>query len=238
MVDEQEPPKRVVKRVVKKTVVRPRAPSEAPPTVRYGRPVATATKPKAKVSPARPGKAPAPERQRVDFSARLGTAGHRIADAWWVVADTVREGSGATRRATAARARAVAGWRLPHLNLHLAALITGAAVGLTAVGLGAASLQLFNATRNVSTGGGFWGGLTVIVIGVLCACLGSLLLAGFGSPTARLTSILGVIVTAVAIMGLFLDQSQTNAAVLLIPALAATSYVLAHWLLTLAEENT
>ncbi|MCL8252261.1 hypothetical protein AERO_12775, partial [Aeromicrobium fastidiosum] len=53
MVDGQgsDPAKRVVKRVVKKTVVRPSASSPAPadpapkPTVRYGRPVATASRP-------------------------------------------------------------------------------------------------------------------------------------------------------------------------------------------------
>lgn len=243
MVDEQEPTKHVVKRVVKKTVVRPAAPTEAAPTVRYGRPVATATKPQAKLSPGKPlartNSAPKarPKRPSVNLGAKLGAAGHRVNDTWWVIADGVREGSAATGRFIATRARRIAGWRLPHINLYLASVITGAVVGLTAVGLGFAALGVFEQVRGVSTGGGLWGGFAFIAIGLLVAWLGRALLAGFGSHSARLTSILGVILTIFVILGLFIDQVQTVAAVAIIPALAIVSYVLAHWLIDLAEHT-
>lgn len=235
MVDEQQPTKRVVKRVVKKTVVRP-APHVPAPTVRYGRPVATATKPpQAKAAP-RPAKQTVKrERPTVDVGAKLGAAGHRVSDAWWVVADGVRDGSGAAGSFVARRSRQIAGWRLPHLNPYLASAITGIVVGLIAIAIGLASLQIFDAVRGVSTGGGFWGGLAFIGISLAAAWIGAALLAGFGSPSARLTSVLGVIVTVAAILGLFLDAVQSAAGIAIIPALAMASYVLAHWLIDLAE---
>lgn len=243
MVDEQEPAKRVVKRVVKKTVVRPVAPPEAPPVVRYGRPVSTATKPQAKLAPGkRPERTSAapktkPERHSIDVGAKLGAAGHRLSDTWWVVADSVRDGSTATGRFLATRARRIAAWRLPHINLYLASVITGAVVGLTAVGLGFAAIRLFDQVRGVSTGGGLWGGLAFIAISLIVAWLGRALLAGFGSRSARLTSVLGVIVTIFVILGLFLDQVQSSAAVVIIPLLAIASYAVAHWLIELAENT-
>lgn len=243
MDDKPEPTKRVVKRVVKKTVVRPGAPTETPPTIRYGRPVATATKPQAKLAPGKPvartAAAPKakPQRPSVDVGAKLGAAGHRLSDAWWVVADGVRDGSQASWKFTAARARHVAAWRLPHINLYLASVITGAIVGLTAVGLGFAALRVFDQLRGVSTGGGLWGGIAFIAISLLVAWLGRALLAGFGSHSARLTSFLGIVLTIVAILGLFLNQVQSATAVVVIPALAIASYALAHWLIDLAEHT-
>lgn len=244
MVDKQEPTKRVVKRVVKKTVVRPAAQNETPPTIRYGRPVATATKsakPQAKLAPSKPATrtvaAPTtkPQRPSIDVGAKLGAAGHRLSDAWWVVADGVRDGSRSAWKFSSARGRQVASWRLPHINPYLASVITGAIVGVTSVGLGFAALRVFDQVRGVSTGGGLWGGITFIAISLLVAWLGRALLAGFGSHSARLTSFLGIILTIVAILGLFLDQVQTAAALVVIPVLAIASYALANWLIDLAE---
>lgn len=246
MVEEREPAKRVVKRVVKKTVVRPAAPTEPAPTVRYGRPVATATKPTPKAKVASPKTAtakvavapkPPPERPRLDVGARLQAAGHRVSDGWWVVADAVRDGSGAAWARLSSSARAVAAWRLPHINIYLATVVTGAVVGLVAVVLGYASLQVFEQVRGVATGGGLWGGLAFIVIALIAWWLGSALLAGFGARSGRLTSLLGVVVTVVAILGLFLEPAQTAAAVVIIPTLSLASYTLAHWLIDLAERT-
>lgn len=243
MDDKPEPTKRVVKRVVKKTVVRPGAPAETPPTIRYGRPVATATKPQAKLAPSKPVARTAatpkvkPQRPSVDIGAKLGAVGHRLSDAWWVIADGVRDGSQATWKFTTSHARQAAAWRLPHINLYLASVITGAIVGLMAVGLGFAALRVFDQVRGVSTGGGLWGGIAFIAISLLVAWLGRALLAGFGSHSARLTSFLGIVLTIVAILGLFLNQVQTAAAVVVIPALAIASYALAHWLIDLAEHT-
>ncbi|WP_235833735.1 hypothetical protein [Aeromicrobium chenweiae] len=248
MVDEQEPPKRVVKRVVKKTVVRPTAAGGTKPQVRYGRPVATATKPQAKVAsrpaakggPAGKG-ATRPQRPPRDLAlgAKVTAAGHRVGDAWWAVAD--RTGSAARTSGTVltTRARSVAAWRLPHINLYLASVITGAVAGVVAVLLGVVSLRIFEAARGVSAGGGLWGGLAFIVIAVLTVYVGQALLRGFGSAAARLTSLLGVILTIVAMLGLFLDMidQEPSTALFIVPALGAVTFVASHWLIDVAEKN-
>lgn len=255
MVDEQEPAKRVVKRVVKKTVVRPAAPSEPQPQVRYGRPVATATKPQAKAQskPQKVGaRAPAPgapssrsgsrpQRPRRDLAigAKVGAAGERVRDAWWAVADRTGDTARTSGHAVAERGRAVAAWRLPHINLYLASVITGAVVGLVAVVLGAVALRIFEAVRGVSSGGGFWGGLAFVVVAIVSVYLGQALLRGFGSAAARLTSFLAVVLTIVAMLGLFLDivDRQPATALLIVPVLGAAACTLAHWLIDLAENT-
>lgn len=260
MVDEQEPAKRVVKRVVKKTVVRPTSPNASPPQIRYGRPVATATKPqpkaKSQAKPAtKPAKAPAqpaarsatpadaprPARPPRDLAmrAKLTSAGHRVGDAWWAVAD--RTGAAARTSGTfvASRSRSAAAWRLPHLNLYLASAITGAVVGLTTVVLGVISLRIFEAVRGVPVGGGFWGGLAFIVVALVAVFLGEALLRGFGAVAARLTSFLAVVLTIVAILGLFVNllNQQPAAALFVVPLLGAVTYVGSHWLMDAAEKS-
>lgn len=252
MVDEQEPAKRVVKRVVKKTVVRPAA---APaPTVRYGRPVAgtaaaptkpaaktttkVATRPTAKSAPsakAAPSTKIRPQRPPLELRAKVGAAGHRVGDAWWVVADGARSSSRRVGTATASRARTVAAWRLPHVHPYLAAVITGAIVSVTSLVLGFVALEVFQAVRGVASGGGLWGSIAFVGIAALVGWLGAILLAGFGTSSPRLTSLLAVIVTIVAILGLFLDASQSLWALAIVPALTITSYVAAHWLIDVAE---
>ena len=67
--------------------------------------------------------------------------------------------------------------------------------------------------------------------------LGELLLSGFGIAQARLTSFLGVVLTIVAMLGLFLGLADTVWAALIVPVVAVISYVLAHWLLQIAENT-
>jgi hypothetical protein len=282
MVDEQEPAKRVVKRVVKKTVARPASPAgtaprkatPAPPTVRYGRPVATAakasvakpsvTKPsvarpstgapstatssvstptaKATAQPV-PGRSSAPRptvtrhRPSIDLGATVAGARDLVGRAWWAVADTTSDAARATGRVTAARARTVAAWRLPHLHPYLASVVTGVLVGLLAVLLGLASLALFSAVRGVSSGGGLWGGLAFSAVAVVSVFAGEALLRGFGTPSARLTSVLAVILTIVAMLGLFLDVVDGTAGLVLVPLMGAAGYALSHWLVELAENT-
>jgi hypothetical protein len=252
MVDEQEPAKRVVKRVVKKTVVRPAAASAPKPQVRYGRPVATAAKPQAKVAsrnvrpapaaktshPTTPRAKPAPRtRPRLQIGAQAGAAGHRVADAWWVVADGVRDGAGAAGRFAAARTRAAASYRLPHINLYLASVITGAVTGMFSVAASLVALRIFESTRGVAGGGGLWGSVTFVVVALLAYVLGALLLQGFGSRSARLTSFLGVVLAIVAILGLFLGLADGAAGLVLVPLLGLVTFAIAHWLIDLAENT-
>lgn len=254
MVDEQEPTPRVVKRVVKKTVVRPASPVQPAPTVRYGRPVATAAKPQAKVDPRPAGKAPAKaepgqkiprqkvprqkvprRRPNVDIGARAAAGSELAGRAWRTTAGTVAGGARTGGRVVVTTTRTVSAWRLPHLNPYLASVITGAVVGVVAVALGAAALAIFQGTRGVSSGGGLWGGLTFIVVAVAGFFLGDALLRGFGTRSARLTSFLAVILTIIAMLGLFPDLIDSSGGFVVVPLLGAAAYVLSHWLVDLAE---
>lgn len=252
MVDEQQPPRRVVKKVVKRTVVRPGAATppaaETAPTIRYGRPVATAAKPapKAKAAAAPSGTAPgakvsSPKARRPapKIAVRATTAGARdlAGRAWWATADHVAVGSRSAGRVVAGRARAVAAWRLPHVNPYLASVVTGAVVGLVAVLLAALSLQVFEAARGVSSGGGLWGGLTFAAVAIVSIFAGEAMLRGFGTPSARLTSALGVILTIVAMLGVFLDVVDGTAGLVLVPLLGVAAYTASHWLIDLAEKS-
>jgi hypothetical protein len=255
MVDEQQPPRRVVKKVVKKTVVRPAAAKPAPttssagesaPTIRYGRPVATAAKPvpKAKAAPSRPAAkvttgSPKVRRPAPSIDVRAKTAGARdlAGRAWWSTADHVAVGSRTAGRFVTGRARAVAAWRLPHISPYLASGVTGAVVGIVAVLLAALSLQVFEAVRGVSSGGGLWGGLVFAAIAIVCVFAGEALLRGFGTPSARLTSGFAVLLAIIAMLGLFLDLVGGTAGLVLVPLIGAAAYLLAHWLVDLAEKS-
>ncbi|MET0930756.1 MAG: hypothetical protein ABWX74_14645 [Aeromicrobium sp.] len=247
MVDDEEPVKRVVKRVVKKTVVRPAAPAEPAPKLRYGRPVSTSTKPRATVSSRSGPKTPAPTtkaaprtrptRQPVDVRAKLRTVRDRTGSTWRVVAGGVGGGARTGGSFVATRARTVAAYRLPRINLYLAAAITGAVVGLVTVGLGLISLVVFEQVRGVASGGGLWGGLTLIGLTLVAYLLGEALLRGFGSSSGRLTSFLAIVLVIIAILGLFLDLADSWAALALVPALGVVAFAVSHWLIDIAEHT-
>lgn len=241
MADEQLPPRKVVKRVVKKTVVRPA--SEAPKqTIRYGRPVATtSTKPKAKVA-SRPSAAPAaPAGPAPVRRPRARAAGKALTSRGASVASGVAGVAGAAGRATrtfvADRFHAVVAWRIPHIDPRLAAAITGAVVGLVSVGLGLIALEVFNDLRGVAAGGGRWGSLTFVVVSFIAIVIGDLLLTAFGASHAGLISFLGVVLTIVAMLGLFLDLADDQRALVLVPVLSALTYFVSQWLIALAESS-
>lgn len=246
MVDEQPPAKKVVKRVVKKTVVRPAPSAEK---IRYGRPVApqaprakAASRPIARASTKTGStKTGAPPRPRVDVGAKVGAVGRAVTSRGAGVASGItgsaRSGGRATGAFVSDRLHAVRAWRIPHLDLRVAAVITGLLVGLVSVGLAAGALALFSEVRGVSSGGGRWGSLTFVVIAFIAFVAGELLLAAFGSNQARLTSFLGVVLTIVLILGVFLDLADSSWALVLVPVLGAVAYLGAHWLLVLAESG-
>jgi hypothetical protein len=249
MADEEQPTKKVVKRVVKKTVVRP-ASAPAPKAVRYGRPVSsTSVKPRAKVA-TRPGPRPdtkpaarpaAPKISRPRSGAKVAAAGKALTSRGAHLASSVTGAAGSAGRATgtyvAARYDALRGWRIPHIDPRLAAGITGAFVGLVSVGLGLAALALFNELRGVSSGGGQWGSLTFVIVAFIAIVLGDLLLRAFGTAQAGLVSFLGAVLTIVAILALFLELADSQWALVLVPSLGAVTYLVAHWLITVAESS-
>lgn len=238
MVDEQVPAKKVVKRVVKKTVVRPH-PAEPTKTIRYGRPARPAAK--AKTASSRP-KASASTPARVTVARKLGAAGKGLSSRGNSATSAVGRATGAAARATSRfttdRFHALRSWRIPHLNPFLASAITGTVVGLVAVGLGLGANAAFAELRGVATGGGRWGSLTFVVVTFVAFVLGELLLSAFGCAQARLTSFLGVVLTIVGILGLFLEASHTVWAFAIVPLLGAVTYLLAHWLMEVAENTS
>ncbi len=233
-------PKKVVKRVVKKAVASP-APKQSPSQVRYGRAVSTTTRPKAKAA-ATPTKTPRkPVRPKFDVATKVKGAQKAVTSR----GSSVASGAAAGVRSASTRVGEtvsdtffrVRSWRIPHWNPIPSSIFTGAVVGLIAVALGLASKSMFNELRGVSAGGGRWGSLTFVVVAFIAFVLGELLLSGFGVAQARLTSFLGVVLTIVAMLGLFLGLADTVWGLVLVPVIAVISYVLAYWLLDLAENS-
>lgn len=246
MVDEQQPAKKVVKRVVKKTVTRP-ASSPAAKTVRYGRPVSTtAAKPQAKVA-SRPATKPTKSagtttRPRPQVGAKVGAAGKALSSRGAGVASRTAGIASSAGRATgtfaAEQFRALLAWRIPHIDPRAATPITGAIVGLISVGLGLGALEIFNAVRGVASGGGQWGSLTFVVVTFIAIVVGDLLLRAFGTAQAGLISFLGVVLAIVALLAFFLGLADSRWALVLVPTLTAVTYLLAYWVLTLAESSS
>jgi hypothetical protein len=239
MVDEQQPPKKVVKRVVKKTVVRPSSQPTAKP-IRYGRPVSTtSTKPRATVA-SRPGAKPAGStktRPRVKVGAAGKALTSRSADVASGVAGTAGSAARATGTFIADRFRALIAWRVPHIDPRLASAVTGIVVGLVSVGLGLVALEVFNDVRGVASGGKQWGSLTFVVVTFIAIIIGDLLLTAFGTARAGLISFLGVVLAIVAILGLFLEMADDNRALVLVPTLGAVTYLVSHWLISVADSS-
>lgn len=230
------------------TTARPRtAPTEGPEIegsdteLLIDEPTVEAPAEAAPTSPA-PGKPTPPSRRapslpKVDVSAGLGAARDRMSGAgsglvrawrrviawvagafWWVI-DGVRD------------------WWLPALRPIPASLATGLVTGAVAVGLGFGTLQVFEWLRGVAGGGGTWGSLTFVVVAFIAFALGEWLLGGFKVPSPRLTSILGVIITTVAMLGLFLEQADSQWALLVVPLTASVAFAVAHWLMAAAEAS-
>ncbi len=236
MADDKKPAKKVVKRVVKKAVTTPDNKAAAP-QVRYGRPVTTAPRPKAQPAPTKTKvKAPRP---KIAVASKVKGAKQAVtgrgADAAYAVGDAFRSASSRVGSASGNGFRAVRAWRMPHWEPVPASVFTGIAVGLISVGLALASKSIFNELRGVSSGGGRWGSLTFVVVAFIAFVAGELLLSGFGVSQARLKSFLGVVLTIVAMLGLFLGLADTIWALLIVPTVAVISYLMANWLLELAE---
>jgi hypothetical protein len=246
MVDEQQPAKRVVKRVVKKAVAPPPTASEPEPRVRYGRPVTgTTARPKAKVAAPKVGStktAKRPSRPKIEIGGKVRGAGQvlstRGSSAASGVAHAARSAGRGVGSKVARGGRAVLDWRIPHWNPLPASLFTGAVAGGVSVGLGLVALSIFNHIRGVSGGGGTWGSLTFVVVAFIAFAVGELLLSAFGSTQARLTSFLGIVLAITAILGLFLGLADTGWALLLVPVLCAITYAISYALLNIAENSS
>ncbi len=220
MVDERRPTKKVVKRVVKKTVVvRPARPGSttvkqaAPPTV--STPLA---KLKAKASSRPTIRIPTPPRRPgAGLASRARMAGSRVSD-------RASDVTYATNQAVRRGLRKVRDSRLPHLSPLRAAAITGIVVGLFAVTLGYLSYELFSATRGTSAGGG-WGALVLVVVAFVTFAVGELLLGGFGVEHGRFISAMSVMLVLVLVLTFFLELAAGPIAWILFPVLGVIAFM-------------
>jgi len=220
MVEERRPTKRVVKRVVKKTVVvRPARPGSTTvqqadrPTV--STPLArlkakAATRPSIRIPtpPRRPG---------AGLASRARLAGSRVGDRG-------RDISFSTKQRVRGGLLWVRDLRLPLLSPLRAAAITGLIVGLLAVGLGWLSYELFSATRGTSAGGG-WGALVLVVVAFVTFAVGELLLGGFGVEHGRFISSMSVMLVLVFVLTFFLELAAGPIAWILFPVLGVVAFM-------------
>jgi hypothetical protein len=236
MVDERRPTKKVVKKVVKKTVVvRPAQPGStkvapAPPTTTVRTPLA---KLKAKTTTRmRPSfRIPTPPRRPgAGLAARARLVGSRVGDR----AGDVRFTAGqATRRGV----NWVRDLRLPHLPPMRAAAITGLVVGLLGVTLGWLSYQLFTTTRG-TTAGGSWGALVLVVVAFVAFSAGELMLGGFGVDHGRVISAMSIMVVLVLVLTFFLELAAGRGAWILLPVLGMISFALSCWVILATDQAT
>ena len=232
MVDERRPTKKVVKRVVKKTVVvRPARPGST--TVRQAAPPTVSTplaRLKAKASTRPSIRIPTPPRRPgAGLASRARLAGSRVGDRG-------RDISFSTKQRVRDGLLWVRDLRLPLLSPLRAAAITGLIVGLLAVGLGWLSYELFSATRGTSAGGG-WGALVLVVVAFVTFAVGELLLGGFGVEHGRFISSMSVMLVLVFVLTFFLELAAGLFAWILFPVLGVVAFMASCWLMTFAADQ-
>lgn len=238
MVDEPRPTKKVVKKVVKRTVVvRPTRPGAAAPTpsgttaVKSRRPgggslaklkASTKTRPRLRIPspPRRPGAGLVPRAQQL--GSRVG--------------GRARDTGRATGDAIAGGVSWVRDLRLPHLAPLRAAIITGLVVGLVAVSLGWLAREVFSATRGTSAGG-TWGALALVVMAFIAYLVGRTLLSGFGLDHVGAISFTSISLVFVLVLALFLELAATSYSWILLPVLSAIAFAVSCKVLTMAAEQ-
>ena len=246
MAQEQKPAKKVAKRVVKKTVVKRPSGSQSAPTIRYGRLAApidpeapTPVQPKAKVKAPRarkvqspkPPAAPRPPRQ---LGKKVGATTGRVAG---TVGDGIKGAVSKVGSSVSAGFGRVRAFRLPRLEQTKAAAIVGAVIGLITVLITGGLTRMFSELRGVSTGGGKWGSLTVVVVAFIAFALGEFLLAKMHVRQPRITSFLSLVLTLVLIMAVFLGPIYTMWAWLIMPFLGASTFALSHRLIAVTDSS-
>jgi len=118
-------------------------------------------------------------------------------------------------------------WSLPALGGMAAAMITGVLVGVFTVGLVWASMHLCEVVRGTSSCGGP-GYLLLLAIVIAMVLLGAVLLRAWGLPDPSATSFLAVGLMGVLAL-LMVDLLFNWWMIIVIPAIAAATFALAHW---------
>lgn len=262
-----EQPKKVVRRVVKRTVVRPVSdvgrderpkvaapgrdsaprtrtvtnPSTGRTVTLGGRPAdrgaaATTPRPAARTTP-RSTPAPVPAKPKV---ARRNP--RDVLDDWRLaVTDrsagagrVIRSGTGAVGTGVRTVGRRVLGVRLPHWPDVRGVLATAVVTGLVVVGLGAATLEVFDRIFGVKSGGA-WGVLAFALIAVAAFAVSRTVLRWFGHPSAVVTAALAQLFGVVLLLILLPTNAQSLWSLLIVPAVSVASHLAAHGGVLLAE---
>lgn len=239
MVEQRRPTKKVVKKVVKKTVlVRPAqtGSTKVRPTAR-----ATASTPparlKSKSATSTPRRRPSiripspPRRPGVGLAGRARLVGSRVGER----ARDARYGASRSVHRSLGFAR---GLRLPHLSPLLGAAITGLLVGLLAVALGWLSYELFSAAGSATAASG-WKALVLVVVAFLTYAAGELLLEGFGVMHARVISAMSILLVLVLVLMFspLLELAAGPGAWLLLPALGTLTFMVSCRVMYLAADQ-
>lgn len=235
---EQPPQKRVVKKVVKRPATRP------------GTPVATGTstkpRPAAKAASAakrggvtarRPVAQPA-RPPRPSLATRLAPVRSGATQGVKRVGGTLGSGAANLRDIAIIRTEQVRGWRVPHLAPTRGAAVTGLLAGLLTTLLGWLAMLGFSAVRGVSTGGGFWGSITIAVLVAVVAFLAGRLLRAMAIGHPGTIVLFGLATSVVIVLAFFLSPVSGPWAWLILPATATVSFVVAERLVALAERPT
>ncbi len=270
-----EQPKKVVRRVVKRTVVRPAsdvgrdeqrakvaAPGRAstprtrtvtnPSTGRTvtlgGRPAdreGTATKPSSPAKKASPAAKASTRTTPEPVSAKpkvVRRSPRDVLDDWRLAASdrsavagrAVRSGTGAVGAGVRSAGRRVVGVRLPHWPDVRGVVATAVVTGLVVVGLGSATLELFDRIFGVKSGGA-WGVLAFALITVAAFVVSRTLLGWFGHASAVVTAALAQLFGVVLLLILLPTNAQSLWSLLIVPAVSLASHVAAHGGILLAE---
>ena len=125
--------------------------------------------------------------------------------------------------------------RLPAVSGMTAAIVTGALVGLLAVGLTWGVMRGCEALQGTSSCGDP-GYLLLIAILVVAVVLGAVLLRAWGVPDPGSTSFLGVGLLAVVALLFLVDVLFDWWMVIAIPVVSVLTFVLSHWVTTAIVE--
>lgn len=255
-----EQPKKVVRRVVKRTVVRPVSDvgREERPTVatpgrssaprtrtvtnpRTGRTVTLGGRPADREAASIPTTSPA-ARTAPSKPVEPRRSPRDVLDDWRLaVADRsatagrrVRSGTVAVGTGVRSVGRRVVGVRLPHWPGVRGVLATAVVTGLVVVALGAAALELFDRIFGVKAGGA-WGVLAFVLIAVAAVVTSRTLLGWFGHASATVTALLAQLFGVVLLLVLLPTNTQSLWSLVIVPAVAVASHLAAHGGVLLAE---
>lgn len=126
---------------------------------------------------------------------------------------------------------------VPRLSGWVAAALTGLVVAVAGGAATYGGLAACEAARGVSSCGGGPGFLVLVAILALMILLGTALLRAFGVRDPGSTSFLAVGIVAVVVMLVLLDVVLSPWMFVVIPALTAAAFLVAHWVTTRFDES-